>query len=163
MGINIDPKLVEVTPKIMIMDTGGCTDENRDILSKENIEWILEHFKDQLFRRNSDSRLYFSIIDSIMYYSDCIDKKTIDKFQKDVNRILSEDELLKYGHGDYSLFLSSSQSWFNYKARFLQEEKDGKMDGLTWLWNVKAYEIEIIDALKKSNRNDNYYGLLMLI
>jgi diguanylate cyclase (GGDEF)-like protein len=139
-----------------------ATDENRDILSKENIEWILEHFKDQLFRRNSDSRLYFSIIDSIMYYSDCIDKKTIDKFQKDVNRILSEDELLKYGHGDYSLFLSSSQSLFNYKARFLQEEKDGKMDGLTWLWNVKAYEIEIIDALKKSNRNDNYYGLLML-
>jgi diguanylate cyclase (GGDEF)-like protein len=36
------------------------------------------------------------------------------------------------------------------------------MDWLTWLWNVKAYEIEIIEALKKSNRNDKYYWLLML-
>jgi hypothetical protein len=66
-----------------------------------------------------------------MYYSDCIDQKTVDKFQKDVNRILSEDDLLKYEHGDFSLFLSSSKSLFNYKSRFLQEEKEGKMDGLT--------------------------------
>lgn len=139
-----------------------ATVESRDVLSKENIEWILEHFKNQLSRRNPDSRLYFSIIDSIMYYSDCIDQKTVDKFQKDVNRILSEEDLVKYEHGDFSLFLSSSKSLFNYKARFLQEEKEGKMDGLTWLWNVKFYDIKIIETLKKSNRNDKYYGLILL-
>lgn len=139
-----------------------ATNENRDVLSKENIEWILEHFKNQLSKRHPDSRLYFSIIDSIMYYSDCIDQKTIDKFQRDINRILSEEELLKYEHWDYSLFLSSSKSLFNYKARFLQEEKEWKMDGLTWLWNVKQYNLRMNETLKKSNRSNMYHGLLLL-
>ena len=41
MGINVDPKLVEVTPKIMIMDTGGCTDETRDISKYKNPgQWL---------------------------------------------------------------------------------------------------------------------------
>tara|TARA_R110000803_G_scaffold40310_1_gene86922 strand:- start:208 stop:1440 length:1233 start_codon:yes stop_codon:yes gene_type:complete len=41
MGINIDPKLVEVTPKIYVMDTGGCTDETRDISKYKNSgQWI---------------------------------------------------------------------------------------------------------------------------
>ena len=46
MGINIDPKLVEVTPKIYVMDTGGCTDETRDISKYKNSDFhIVKSYK----------------------------------------------------------------------------------------------------------------------
>lgn len=136
--------------------------ENKDVLSKENIQWILEHFLLELSRGNQDIKLYFNIVDAIMYYSDCINEEIIVNFQRNINKQLNKDNNWKYKHWDLNLFLSSSKGLYKYKARFLQEEKDSKIDTLTGLSNVKAYNLEIIEALRKSLRSNEYQWLMML-
>lgn len=36
LGVNIDPSVEEISPIVMITDTGGCTDETRDITKYKN-------------------------------------------------------------------------------------------------------------------------------
>lgn len=135
--------------------------EDQNEFSVDFIQWLLDHFVLQLQNNHNEIGFLFNIIESILSYSDCVDKKMLIEFQDKINQKLNRNK--RFVQGDISIFNTSTEALFDYKSNFLKQQKESKIDALTWLNNRWAFDIDFSKFLNKSSRlPEKYHGVLIL-
>lgn len=135
--------------------------EDQSEFSRDFIQWVLDHFILQLQNNHQEIGFLFNIIESILYYSDCVDKKMLIEFQDNINSKLNRNN--RFVQGDISILNISTEALFDYKYNFLKQQKESKIDPLTWLNNRGAFDSDFPKLLSKSTRlPETYHGILIL-